>query len=136
LITTVILIVIELSTTNIISMNKDKEQLTEDEKDCAIIVKGVKKTYSSLFSNPFEAVKGINFNGLENSCFVILGTNGAGKSTLFKCMTGEVEPTSGDVFVGGQSLTDNQAEARKIIGYCPQENSIIDLLTARETLFF
>lgn len=81
-------------------------------------------------------MKGISFDGIENSCFVILGTNGAGKSTLFKCMTGEENPTTGDVFIGGKSLTANLSEVRQTIGYCPQENSIIDLLTAKEHLMF
>lgn len=67
---------------------------------------------------------------------MILGTNGAGKSSLFKCMTGEVSPTKGDILIDGKSITHNQNEVRKLIGYCPQDNSIIDLLNASEHLYF
>lgn len=61
-------------------------------------------------------MKGISFNAPDNSCFVILGTNGAGKSSLFKCMTGEIAPTEGNVIVGGKSIVSDQSEARKLIG--------------------
>jgi len=47
---------------------------------------------------------------------VILGTNGAGKSSLFKCMTGEIAPTEGNVIIGGKSIISDQSEARKLIG--------------------
>jgi len=76
----------------------------------------VKKSYSSLFLETKEAVRGISFDALNNSCFVILGTNGAGKSSLFKCMTGEIAPTEGNVLIGGKSIISDQSEARKIIG--------------------
>ena len=82
-------------------------------------------------------MKGIPFTAQKQSCYVIPGANGAGQSTsLFKCMTGEVAPTQGDVFVGGSSICNQQADARAKIGQCPQDNGIINLLTATEHLYF
>jgi len=38
--------------------------------------------------------------------------------------------------VGGKNITEELSEVRQLIGYCPQENSIIDLLSAPEHLYF
>jgi ABC-type multidrug transport system ATPase subunit len=135
----VILLAIELSTSNVLTFLNNKSEVHNDLKldgKSAIAASDLQKTYYSLYGSENEAVKGITFQAEKQSCFVILGTNGAGKSTLFKCMTGEVAPTKGDVFVGGSSISKEQAEARYKIGYCPQENSIIDLLTASEHIYF
>jgi len=39
----------------------------------------------------------MSFGLKEKECLVLLGTNGAGKSTLFKCMTGELIKSSGNI---------------------------------------
>eukprot|EP00801_Mesodinium_rubrum_P001109 Mrub_01109.p1 GENE.Mrub_01109~~Mrub_01109.p1 ORF type:complete len:782 (-),score=153.79 Mrub_01109:67-2325(-) len=115
--------------------NQNQNQISSIEAS-AVTVQNVNKVYSGLLLEPKEAVKSITFEGKYNSCFVILGTEGVGKSSLFKCMTGEVSPTKGDIYIDGKSITKNQNEVRKLIGYCPQDNSIIDLLTASEHLYF
>lgn len=51
------------------------------------------------------AVKDVSF-GLEyGECFALLGVSGAGKSTLFKCLTGEIYPTSGSLSINGFNVT-------------------------------
>lgn len=68
-----------------------------------------------------KAVRNVSF-GLEyGECFALLGVSGAGKSTIFKCLTGEVYPSSGILTVGGHDVSTafGFAEARKLIGYCP-----------------
>jgi ABC-type multidrug transport system ATPase subunit len=48
------------------------------------------------------------------------GHNGAGKSTTMKIITGETAPTKGQVKIGGFNITNNQSDAFKMLGYCPQ----------------
>ena len=67
------------------------------------------------------AVKKISF-GLEfGECFALLGVSGAGKTTLFKCLTGEVDPSTGELTINGFDVTtpSGYTQARKQIGYCP-----------------
>lgn len=41
----------------------------------------------------------------DNEVFGLLGPNGAGKTTLISMITGVFEPTYGDCFIGGHSIT-------------------------------
>lgn len=66
----------------------------------------------------------------------MLGISGAGKTTMFKMITGEIQPTSGQMsIIGNNVLTANGlANARKYIGYCPQFDCLYPVLTVREHL--
>lgn len=44
-----------------------------------------------------KAVRMVSFGVEQGEVFALLGVNGAGKSTTFKILTGEVEPTRGNV---------------------------------------
>ena len=41
----------------------------------------------------------VNIKFTEGNCYGLIGANGAGKSTFLKILTGELEPTSGDVVI-------------------------------------
>ncbi len=66
----------------------------------------------------------------------ILGRNGAGKTTFLKTLMGELDASSGDILLGGSSLTRCSTVQRVDlgIGYVPQEHSIFSSLTVRENL--
>jgi len=53
---------------------------------------------------------------------------------MFRTMTGETVPTSGDALVCGTSIISNMREARTNLGYAPQFDATLPLLTAREHL--
>lgn len=62
-----------------------------------------------------SAIKSISF-GLEyGECFALLGVSGAGKTTCFKCLTGEVYPSSGSLSINGFDITSQSGfqQARK-----------------------
>jgi ATP-binding cassette subfamily A (ABC1) protein 3 len=99
-------------------------------------VKNFRKAYTTIFSDPFVAVENISFGLDFGECFALLGVNGAGKSTTFKSLTAEIEPSSGEILVKGFNVQTEFNKARKLIGYCPQENAIFYLLTVEEHLFF
>ncbi|KAH9143316.1 hypothetical protein AeRB84_012675 [Aphanomyces euteiches] len=70
----------------------------------------------------------------KGECFGYLGINGAGKTTTMKLMTGDVLPSSGSATLGGFDIMTQQLDVRRLIGYCPQFDALIDLLTVREHL--
>jgi ABC-2 type transport system ATP-binding protein len=67
-----------------------------------------------------HAVDGISFSVDRGEVLGFLGPNGAGKSTTMRMITGFIPPTSGTVSVGGFDITENPIEARRLIGYLPE----------------
>lgn len=49
-------------------------------------------------------------------------------------MSGEFPPTSGNAFIDGYSIREDQTKIRRKIGYCPQFDALLELLTVREHL--
>jgi ABC-2 type transport system ATP-binding protein len=60
----------------------------------------------------------------------LLGPNGAGKSTLLKCMTGEIQPSRGEVRMFGRRVPDPEVFRR--LGYAPEIEVFFEELTGRE----
>lgn len=90
----------------------------------------------SCRSDKLNAVNDLSFGLQQGECFALLGVNGAGKSTTFKSLTGEVTPTKGKVQISGHDIQKEFDKARKLIGYCPQENLIFDDMTSEEHLIY
>ncbi|XP_028966862.1 ATP-binding cassette sub-family A member 1 [Galendromus occidentalis] len=65
----------------------------------------------------------------------LLGQNGAGKTTTIRVLTGQCRATTGRVQAYGID-SRNLPELRRLIGYCPQYNTLFDKLTVREHLMF
>ena len=82
------------------------------------------------------AVEDISFGLEAGECFALLGVNGAGKSSTFKCLTGEVEPTSGSIHIGAFDILKDFNNIKKLIGYCPQNNLIFDYMSVEENIFY
>ncbi|HAY33687.1 MAG TPA: ATP-binding cassette domain-containing protein [Ignavibacteria bacterium] len=80
-------------------------------KENIIEVKNLVKKYNSLV-----AVDGISFNVRVGEVFGLLGPNGAGKTTTLEIMETLRDKTSGEVFINGLSVDENQNEIKKIIG--------------------
>ena len=61
----------------------------------------------------------------------LLGPNGAGKSTFMKVITGQLQPSKGDVRVLGEPIWGNPAIYRRI-GFCPEQDAFYDRMTGLE----
>ncbi len=63
-----------------------------------------------------------------------LGPNGAGKSTTVKILTGLIRPTAGRARVAGFDIVEQPLEAKKRLGYVPEQPVLYEALTAAEFL--
>src|SRR5947208_2814949 len=69
---------------------------------------------------PKLAVNGVSFTVEKGEVLGFLGPNGAGKSTSMRMITGFIPPTEGEVTIGGHSIVDQPIEAKRLIGYLPE----------------
>src|SRR5881394_3686179 len=67
-----------------------------------------------------RAVDGVSFSVERGEVLGFLGPNGAGKSTTMRMITGFIPPTAGTVSVGGFDIVEQPIEARRLIGYLPE----------------
>lgn len=99
----------------------------------AISITDLRKTYPrSWASPPFEALKGISLTVHEGEVFGFIGPNGAGKSTAIKILTGVMFPSAGSAQLFGVDVA--QPEARRGLGYVPENPSLPDFLSPLEIL--
>lgn len=83
-----------------------------------------------------EVVRHINLSIRDGEVVGLLGPNGAGKTTTFYMLVGVVNPTTGNVLLNGQDVTDRPLHERARLGlsYLPQESSIFKKLSVRKNL--
>lgn len=84
----------------------------------------------------FVAVDSIDIHVERGQIFAFLGTNGAGKTTTIRMMTGQLEPTSGHIEIGGYDLHEKPIEAKFLMGVIPDRPYVYGKLTGREFLQF
>jgi len=66
----------------------------------ALVVKNLTKDFGGL-----SAVNNVSFKVEEGEHMAIIGPNGAGKTTLFNLLSGQMPPTSGQIYFFGQDIT-------------------------------
>jgi len=82
------------------------------------------------------AVDDLSMEIEEGRIYGLLGPNGAGKSTTMNIMTGYLAATAGTVEIDGADIMENPREAKKYIGYLPEQPPIYPDMTVREYLDF
>ncbi len=104
--------------------------------DWVVDVQQLQKKYGAglLGGKQFHALKGVDLQVRRGEVFGLLGPNGAGKTTLIKILLGIVRGTGGTAEVMGFSA--GSREARKLIGYLPENLSFPSHHTAVSALQF
>lgn len=80
---------------------------------------GLKGSIRDLFSRDYKTVRAVDSISMQiqqGEIVGYLGPNGAGKSTTIKMMTGILEPTSGDILIGGNVPYRNRTKNAQEIG--------------------
>jgi ribose transport system ATP-binding protein len=84
-----------------------------------------------------KALRGVSFDVRAGEVHCLLGPNGAGKSTLIKCVSGAVEPTSGEILFEGEPLPqgDPAATIKRGVATIYQELDLVEDLTVAQSVF-
>jgi phosphonate transport system ATP-binding protein len=92
-----------------------------------IEVSGLTKAYGNI-----AALRGVDLSVAAGEMCVVLGPSGAGKSTLLRCVNRLVEPTSGEILVGGRPAPRSRAELRELrrhVGMIFQDHNLVPRLS-------
>jgi lipoprotein-releasing system ATP-binding protein len=108
--------------------------MTDAVLECRSVVRRFREGDSML-----EVLSGIDLAVNAAERLAIIGSSGSGKTTLLQIMGGLDDPTSGDVFVNGQSManTDEKAKAalrNQYIGFVYQFHHLLPEFTAQENV--
>ena len=96
-----------------------------------IEVKNLTKVYGER-----TAVEDVSFKIRNGRIYGLLGPNGAGKSTTMNIIAGCLSPTEGTVLINGYDICDNPIEAKRQIGYLPEQPPLFTDMTPKEYLTF
>ena len=80
------------------------------------------------------AVDNVSFSARAGEVTGYLGPNGSGKSTTLKIIAGLIEPSSGDILFGGESIRGALLTHKQRIGYVPEEPHLYAHLSGLEYL--
>lgn len=95
-----------------------------------IVIDQVAKVFGEETGKPFQALKRISID-IEPGEFVsVVGPSGCGKSTLMLMVAGLLERSSGDITVGGDSVTDPITD----VGIAFQDHLLLDFRTAEDNV--
>ena len=78
-----------------------------------LVLKGVTMSFASL-----KAVDDVSLSIAHGSRWALIGPNGAGKTTLINLISGELNPTKGQIFHCGKEITRLPPHRRAALGIC------------------
>jgi lipopolysaccharide export system ATP-binding protein len=83
-----------------------------------------------------KVVKDVSLEVAPGEIVGLLGPNGAGKTTTFYMVVGVIPPDGGEVFLGGEEITElpMYLRAQRGISYLPQEPSVFRKLSVEDNL--
>jgi ribose transport system ATP-binding protein len=110
---------------------RNGQEIAPDTRDVVIRLAGISKYFSVV-----AALVDVSAEFRVGEVHAILGENGAGKSTLMNIISGTLQPTGGEILIGGhpvQQMTPDIAKSHGI-GICFQHPAIVDDLSILENL--
>lgn len=99
--------------------------------DAMLEVKDLHKHFGAI-----HAVRGISFSVKKGDVLGFLGPNGAGKTTTMRMITGFLPPSSGTATICGFDITEDPVEAKRRIGYLPENAPGYESMTVTDFLGF
>jgi ABC-2 type transport system ATP-binding protein len=96
-----------------------------------IELRGLSKRYGRTL-----AVDHLDLNVAQGEIFGFLGPNGAGKTTTIRMMMGLLQPSEGQIILGGHDLHGEPLLAKQLCGFVPDRPHVYEKLTGLEFLDF
>ena len=96
-----------------------------------INVHNITKRYGNLL-----AVDNVSFQLEKGDVLGFLGPNGAGKTTTMRIITGYMPPSKGTVYIGNVDIFENPLEAKKQLGYLPENPPLYSEMIVKDYLDF
>src|SRR5881394_2062957 len=110
------------------------ERIIEEERNIIRTLEANEITHR--FGKGEIGLEGISFNIARGELVCVMGASGSGKSTLMRVLAGQLQPTSGEVVLNGQSLYENLDALKHYVSYMPQQDAFDEHLTIGENLLF
>jgi ABC-type multidrug transport system ATPase subunit len=110
------------------------ERIIEEERNIIRTLEVSEVTHR--FSRGDTGLEGNSFALTRGELVCVMGASGSGKSTLLRVLAGQLQPTSGQIFLNGRSLYPSLDDLKKYISYIPQEDAFDEHLTIGENLRF
>ncbi|MFN8239180.1 MAG: ATP-binding cassette domain-containing protein [Bacteroidales bacterium] len=88
------------------------------------------------FKNSTNGIKPMNFRLESGNMVGIMGGSGVGKTTLLNLLHGKIKPERGNIYINGYDINEEASMLRGLIGYVPQDDMLLEELTAFENLYF
>lgn len=96
----------------------------------------IQVSHLTKYYGDFLAVDDLSFTIEDGHVYGFLGPNGAGKSTTMNIMTGCLSPTGGSVKIGDFDILEQPEQAKRCIGYLPEQPPLYPNETPQEYLSF
>lgn len=96
--------------------------------DNVLSIRNLTKIYGD-----YKAVNDVTFDIPRGTVFGLLGPNGAGKTSLIRMITNITRPDSGEIFLEGKKLSENDSDR---IGYLPEERGLYKKMNVYDQLIF
>lgn len=94
-----------------------------------IELKHLKKYYGSS-----RGIEDVSLKINKGDIYGFIGPNGAGKSTTIRTIMGLINKTSGNIYINGKELDNNDLNVKKSIGYLPSEINLYSDMTVKQLL--
>jgi ABC-type multidrug transport system ATPase subunit len=88
------------------------------------------------YFNSKNGVKRFNLTEESGRLVGIIGGSGSGKSTLLNVLNGNLKPRRGSIKINGWDIHEHKDMVKGIIGYVPQDDTLIKELTVYENIYY
>ncbi|HEU0000215.1 MAG TPA: ABC transporter ATP-binding protein [Ktedonobacteraceae bacterium] len=105
--------------------------MADSNSNAMIKVQHVYKRYGSV-----HALEDLSLEVLQGAVYGLIGPNGAGKTTLLRILSALISPTSGQVWLDNEEVTQSPTAIRRKVGYMPDFFGVYPDLTSAEYLEF